>query len=45
MSTLTKHANLSEETHSKLMQYKAKEKLKTIDQAIVKLLTNSEWQA
>ena len=45
MTALNKHANLSEETHSKLMQYKAKEKLKTLDQAVGKLLKNSEWTA
>jgi hypothetical protein len=41
MTELKKHANLSEETHSKLMQYKAKLKLKTLDQAIDMLLEDS----
>jgi hypothetical protein len=36
---------VSDDTHSKVLQYKAKEKLKTIDQAIGKLLDSSEWQA
>ena len=45
MSTLTKHANLSEETHSKLMQYKAVKKLKSVDAAISKMFEELEWIA
>jgi hypothetical protein len=45
MTELKKHANLSEETHSRLMQYKAKLKLKTLDQTISKLLEIEEWTA
>jgi hypothetical protein len=36
---------VSADTHSKVLQYKAKQKLKTIDQAICKLLDTSEWEA
>ena len=34
---------IPEETHSNLMQYKAREKLKTAGKAIDKLLKDSEW--
>ena len=34
-----------ENTHSNLMQYKAKEKLKTAGKAIDRLLEKTEWEA
>ena len=34
---------VSEDTHSKVMQYKAKQKLKTVDAAISKLLEDIDW--
>jgi hypothetical protein len=34
---------VEEDTHSNLMQYKAKEKLRTAGKAIDKLLKDSEW--
>jgi len=34
---------VSEDTHSKVLQFKAKQKLKTVDQAICKLLEEVDW--
>ena len=36
---------VSEDTHSKVLQFKAKLKLKTVDAVIVKLLDDSEFVA
>jgi hypothetical protein len=45
MKQSLKVLKIPEDTHSNLMQYKAKEKLKSAGKAIDKLLDSSEWQA
>lgn len=45
MKPTLKVLKVPEETHSNLMQYKAKEKLKSAGKAIDKLLDKSDWEA
>jgi len=40
-----KHLIVSDGTHSRVMQFKAKQQLKSVEQTIVKLLEDVEWTA
>jgi hypothetical protein len=40
-----KHLLVSDDNHSKVMQYKAKQKLKSVDATISKLLEIEDWTA
>jgi hypothetical protein len=40
-----KHLIVSEDNHSKVMQYKAKQKLKSVDETISKILEELDWIA
>ena len=45
MKVTLKVLKVPEETHSNLMQYKAKEKLKSAGKAIDSLLSKADWEA